>query len=91
MPFLTHLVTTLAVASPMYGYVRDRCCTDLFLQGSALYDVYAIRDKLIPLEKALGFEMVIMNGKVQRFHVVQALALTRFKNSSVITTMLSRS
>ncbi|KAJ7598879.1 hypothetical protein C8J56DRAFT_1157947 [Mycena floridula] len=43
---------------------RHRLKTALFLQVSQLYDVSVIRDMLLPFQKALTFEMAIVDGKL---------------------------
>ncbi|KAF8591308.1 hypothetical protein K439DRAFT_1402474 [Ramaria rubella] len=74
IPFLTHLVTNIEASSPMYEFVRTRCCLALFLQGSTLYDVHTVRDRLSPWEEVLGFEIAITDGKLGK-HVEALKAL----------------
>lgn len=64
IPFLTHLASTEDPSSPMFQHVRIRCRAALFLQGSSYYDILVIRDKLLPWEEILSFEIAIVNGKV---------------------------
>lgn len=61
MPFLLHL----AFATPESDHKRVRLKLALFLQGSALYDIDAVRKRLGSWKDVLGLEMAIVNGKVR--------------------------
>ena len=49
---------------PEHEHICTCCRTVIFLQGSTLYDVVAIREKLKLWEEVLGFEVAILDGKV---------------------------
>lgn len=61
--FLSYFAST----TPDSEHKRVRLKTALFLQGSALLDLAAIRARLAPHEKILQLEVAIIEGKVCHF------------------------
>ncbi|KAK1226203.1 hypothetical protein PQX77_010785 [Marasmius sp. AFHP31] len=61
LPFISYFAST----TPDSEHKRVRLKTALFLQASSLYDVESIRNRLLPHEKILKFELAILDGKTQ--------------------------
>ncbi|KAL0068079.1 hypothetical protein AAF712_004739 [Marasmius tenuissimus] len=61
LPFISYFAST----TPDSEHKRVRLKTTLFLQASSLYDVESIRNRLLPHEKILKFELAILDGKTQ--------------------------
>ncbi|KAG7094946.1 hypothetical protein E1B28_005747 [Marasmius oreades] len=61
LPFISYFAST----TPDSEHKRVRLKTALFLQASDLYDLVAIRGRLLPHAKVLQFEMAILDGKLQ--------------------------
>lgn len=60
-PFLAHL----AFESPDGDHKRIRLKLALFLQGSSLYDVTQLRERLLQYSQILNIELAIVDGKVR--------------------------
>ncbi|EEB98820.1 hypothetical protein MPER_01608, partial [Moniliophthora perniciosa FA553] len=66
----------LASTTPDSDAKRVRLKTALFLQGSKLYDVRTILERLSPHEKILKFEMAILHGKAIHLFFLSNSVLT---------------
>ncbi len=60
-PFLAHL----AFGTQDADHKRIRLKLALFLQGSSLYDVTQLRERLLQFSKILNIELAIVDGKVR--------------------------
>jgi hypothetical protein len=60
-PFLAHL----AFGSQDTDHKRIRLKLALFLQGSSLYDVTQLRERLLQFGQILNIELAIVDGKVR--------------------------
>jgi hypothetical protein len=68
-PFLAHL----AFGSQDADHKRIRLKLALFLQGSSLYDVTQVRERLLQFGQVLNIELAIVNGKVRLLGLVITL------------------
>ena len=69
-PFLSHL----AFGSQDNDHKRIRLKLALFLQGSSLYDVAQLRERLLQYSQILNIELAIVDGKVRFLVLVITLA-----------------
>ena len=64
MPNDMSFISYFASTTPESDHKRARLKMALFLQGSPVYDPNPIRKRLLDVRKVLGFELAIIEGKV---------------------------